>query len=135
MNIYNTCTGRNEEVEVTREVFKAFKHSYWNEKKSDRRYYDHTFPISALDGAASPEDRFLELADDGSNSSDLIADRDLCERLFSCLSDMARRRIKLYYFYGYKMSEIAQMEGISIQNVSVSIKRAIEKMKKSGFQG
>lgn len=135
LNIYNTCTGCCEDVEVSEEVYIAFKRSYWNEKKSDKRYYDHTFPISALDGAASQEERFDEMADDSSDFSVLIADRDLCERLLSCLSDTARRRIKLYYFYGYKMSEIAQMEGVSTQKISVSIKRAIEKMKKSGSQG
>lgn len=135
LNIYNTCTGCCEDVEVSEEVYIAFKRSYWNEKKSDKRYYDHTFPISALDGAASQEERFDEMADDSSDFSVLIADRDLCERLLSSLSDKARQRIELYYFYGYKMSEIAQMEGVSTQKISVSIKRAIEKMKKSDFQG
>ena len=135
LNIYNTCTGCCEDVEVSEEVYIAFKRSYWNEKKSDKRYYDHTFPISALDGAAYQEDRFNEMADDSSDFSGLIADRDLYERMLSCLSDKARRRIELYYFYGYKMSEIAQMEGVSTQKISVSIKRAIEKMKKSGSQG
>ena len=135
LNIYNTCIGCYEDVEVSEKVYIAFKRSYWNEKKSDKRYYDHTFPISALDGAVSQEDRFNEMGDDSSDFSGLIADRDLCERLLSCLSDTARRRIELYYFYGYKMSEIAQMEGVSTQKISVSIKRAIEKMKKSDFQG
>lgn len=135
LNIYNTCTGCCEDVEVSEEVYIAFKRSYWNEKKSDKRYYDHSFPISALDGAASQEERFDEMADDSSDFSVLIADRDLCERVLSSLSDKARQRIELYYFYGYKMSEIAQMEWVSTQKISVSIKRAIEKMKKSDFQG
>lgn len=135
LNIYNTWTGCCEDIEVSEEVYIAFKRSYWNEKKSDKRYYDHSFPISALDGAASQEERFDEMADDSSDFSVLIADRDFCERVLSSLSDKARQRIELYYFNGYKMSEIAQMEGVSTQKISVSIKRAIEKMKKSDFQG
>ncbi len=76
LNIYNTCTGCCEDVEVSEEVYIAFKRSYWNEKKSDKRFYDHTIPISALDGAASQEDRFNEMADDSSDFFRLIANRE-----------------------------------------------------------
>ncbi len=134
LNIYNTCTGRNEEVEVTREVFKAFKRSYWKEKNSDRSLYKHTYSISALEGADSQEDSFCEFAVDDL-FPEYIADKDLCDRLLSCLSETAKRRVELYYFNGLNMSEIAEIEGVSFQKISTSIKGALKKMKKIYFQG
>lgn len=43
----------------------------------------------------------------------------------NALTATQKRRIKLYYYYGFNKAEIAEMERVSHQNVGKSIKKAL----------
>lgn len=134
LNIYNTCTGCYEDVEVSEEVYIAFKRSYWKEKNDNRRFYKYTYPISALEGADTQEDRFDELSAQDCPVEIQIESRDEQERYLSILSETMRRRLLLYYSYGYSIKQIAEMEKVSFDTCRESIKRGKEKIKKF-FEG
>lgn len=46
------------------------------------------------------------------------------------LSDVQKRRIKMYYFEQLKLEKIAEIEHTSFQMISKSIKQGIENLKK-----
>ena len=39
LNVYNTCTGRYEEVEVTKEVYTVYKRTGWNLEYDNKRFH------------------------------------------------------------------------------------------------
>ena len=131
LNVYNTCTGRHEDVEVTEEVYNAFRRSYWNEKKNNKRYRDKTYPFSALCGSDSCEEKFSEFASDNCLVERETELRDEAERCFSMVTETMRRRLLLYYCHGYSIKEIAEMEQVSFDAVRQSIETGKEKIKTS----
>ena len=46
------------------------------------------------------------------------------------LSDIQKRRIKLYYFEGKTQEEIAEIEQVNIRNVQSTLKDALDNLKK-----
>ncbi len=130
LNIYNTCTGRREDVEVNKEVYKAFKQSYWKEKNNDRSFYKHTYPISALEGANSQEERFEELTSKECPIEVLTEIKDELDSCLSMISETMRKRLLLYYSYGYSIKQIAEMDNVSFDAVKQSIMIGKEKIGK-----
>lgn len=62
-----------------------------------------------------------------------VEDRLLMEELkkaINQLSDVQKRRIKLYYFEDMTIEEIADLEGATHQAISKSIRKAVEEIKK-----
>ena len=51
------------------------------------------------------------------------------KRAISCLSDVQKRRIKLYYFEDKTLEEIAKIENTSHQAISKSLQNSIKKLK------
>ena len=47
------------------------------------------------------------------------------------LSDIQKRRIKLYYFEGKTQEEIAEIEQVNIRNVQSTLKDALDNLKKN----
>ena len=39
LNVYNTCTGRYEDVPVTKEVYAVYKRTGWNLEDDDKRFH------------------------------------------------------------------------------------------------
>lgn len=52
------------------------------------------------------------------------------KEMLDCLPTLQRERIKLFYWESFSCAEIAEMQGCSRQAVSLSIRRAREKLKK-----
>lgn len=100
------------------------KEQSWRRK--ERRYRDGR---SYKDGETE-----LEAQELSSNNTvlDEVEALDLSEMLkqaIATLSETQQRRIKLFYYFGYTKTEIAEMEGVSRKNISVSIKKSLRKLK------
>ena len=72
-----------------------------------------------MDKPMSLEDEFIRK----SRFEDLI-------NAINKLSDVQKRRIKMYYFEQLKLEKIAEIEHTSFQMISKSIKQGIENLKK-----
>ena len=59
-----------------------------------------------------------------------LADGFCVKDALSCLSDVQRRRVEMYFFEGFSYAEIAVREGVKKAPVVRSIQAALEKMKK-----
>ena len=48
--VYNTVTHRNEEIEVTREVYHAYRRTGWGIENNDVSFFAHEIQMSGLIG-------------------------------------------------------------------------------------
>lgn len=78
-------------------------------------------------GALSPEQLLIEQYDQLDREKFC---RLLLEGINTCLSETQRRRLLKFYFEGQSEEEIAQAEKVSQPNISESLWRAKEKLKK-----
>lgn len=78
-------------------------------------------------GALSPEQLLIEQYDQLDREEFC---RLLLEGINTCLSETQRRRLLKYYFEDKTQEEIADSEGVAYQNISESLWRAKEKLKK-----
>lgn len=66
------------------------------------------------------------------NIEDIVIKKVLLEQIcffINSLSEIQKRRINLYYFYGLSLKEIAELEGSTHQAISKSIQLGIVKIK------
>ena len=50
LNVYNTMTGQYELIQVTKEVFQAYRRTKWNIEDSTERFFKHETQMSSLIG-------------------------------------------------------------------------------------
>lgn len=133
LNIYNTLTGCVEPVEVSEEVYKEYKRSYWRERKNNRKHAYYTIPFSALtveDDEADASDYYDEF-ENGELPIDLMVSiNDEVQRLLALVSETTGKRIVLHFSYGYTYEQIASMENVSADSIKESIVEGMKKIRK-----
>lgn len=116
-----------QEIEVTEQVYRAYKRSMWNERNRRRYRIDHEASFDALLESG------LELASDEALLEDIVADRIMLEALLAALQSLAeaeRSLIHALYFDEQTEREVAQNLGISCVAVHKQKQRIIDKLKK-----
>ena len=119
----------------TEEAFLAFKawsdENFHEEEKLDHREANHTLSTEDLSEAAlaTPAvdvvmERQYQRAERRRMTSDMVV------KLKGKLTDVQFRRLWMYYVDGMTIDEIGEIEGISHQNISKSIKAAKKKVRK-----
>ena len=64
LNVYNTMTGQYELIQVTKEVFQAYRRTKWNIEDSTERFFKHETQMSSLIGGENDGyERFHEFID------------------------------------------------------------------------
>lgn len=134
---YNTCTGRYEEVEVSKEVYEAYKRSYWTEQNKDRSFYAHQSTFSSLVGGESI-DNFHELVEISQRHYEIQyysapeLDRAAAiHKAFACLTDSELKLIKDIYVFRKTEQEIADATNVSQQAVHKRKMRILAKLRKA----
>lgn len=125
-------TNKLNEVEVSKEIFDVFNESELNDistmhkdrKHIDYRNYDDSEIIENLIFNKS-KDKYKILEDDYIKE---VEHQEL-RKVIDELSNIQKRRIKMYYFEDLTLQEIADIEGCSVKNVYKSIELAKEKLK------
>ena len=115
-------------IEVSPEVFKVFDDSELNDiiqlNEYDRHIEHADICENTLYKRSVIQDKLLE---------DIVEESIIFEELkeaINKLSDVQRRRIKLYYFENKTLEEIAKIEHTSHQAISKNIKLALKELKK-----
>lgn len=136
LTIYNTCTGKYEDVEVTKEVYEAYKRSYWNEENRDRSFYKHQSTLSSLIGNDNI-DNFHELVEISERryEEELLAIHDTgraaaIRKALAGLTDSELQLIKDIYINKKTEQELAAESNVSQQAISKRKKRIIAKLSK-----
>ncbi|MBE5820787.1 MAG: sigma-70 family RNA polymerase sigma factor [Clostridiales bacterium] len=125
--------GLNRSVDITREVYKALdkfelediSHLHKVDKYVDGRSIDNTdYTDIILYNLKKCDDKSLE---------EMVEEKLKNEELYKAinlLSEIQKRRLKLYYFEDLTLQEIADIEGCSVKNVFKSIEQAKNKIAK-----
>lgn len=131
-NKYYSCfkdvKRKNQRVEIREDIVQAYIEASKVARKFENEYsrhiehseiYDNNLNDRALDKPISLEDEVIRKAtfDDVRNA-------------IETLSDIQKRRIKLYYFEGKTQEEIAEIEKVNIRNVQSTLKDALDNLKK-----
>ena len=120
--------GRLQEVEVSKEIYKVFDKSELHDIKELNEYdrhiehseiFENNLEVRAMDKPISLED-IIETK---------LLNEDL-KKAIDTLSDVQKRRIKMYYFENKTLREIAEIEHCKIMSVKDSIDIGIKKIKK-----
>lgn len=124
---YKTANGSRICVEVSTSVKELLEQSdrqIRSQRRQDRRYLDFT-PLT---------DEVLEISLLGiyEDTADLLERMERNARLHKAigkLTEIQRRRLRLYYFEGLTYSQIAKLEGVSHRAVIYSIEQALKQLK------
>ena len=132
-NVYTVEFSDNKniihKVEITDKIYGAFNKFELEDVSQIHKYskyiehsevYEETLNKRAVDKQLSVEE-FVEHK----------MDMDDLKLAVDKLSDVQKRRLKMYYFEDMTLNEIAEIEGCSIKNVHKSIEQAKENIKKT----
>lgn len=122
----------NEKEKIELEVDEQFASAYveieTESRREEERYKWHNRKnltrLNAMEDSKGP------IADPKSNFMDSYIEKENIKSAMQILTTEQREVINLFYFHGYKKSEIAVMKGISNAAVGQQINRALIQMKK-----
>ena len=128
--VYNTCTGRYENVSVTEAVYRACKQTGWNIDDNNASFFDHEIQFSQLiggdDGAYENFREFVSDRDATENAAMRSVRRSRLIELLPTLTEKEREVIELRCIKGLSAPAVGQILGIS--------RRAVNKRKQSAFE-
>lgn len=116
-------------VEISEQVYQAFDKFELEDISQIHKYRSHIEHSEIYEETL--EHRMM---DKPTPMEQIVEDKLLFDDLkdvINELSDIQKRRIKLYYFEDMTVEEIAKLDGTTHQAVSKSIRKAIEEIKKN----
>ncbi|WP_077534121.1 RNA polymerase sigma factor [Massiliimalia massiliensis] len=135
LTVYNTVTRRNEEVEVTREVYHAYRRTGWNIEDNDASFFEHEIQMSGLiggeDGAYENFREFIDTENIPDNTVLKETEIEALQRAVSALPDADKALIKALFYDGLTEREYAKETGIpqkTINNRKMVILRKLRKL-------
>jgi RNA polymerase sigma factor (sigma-70 family) len=92
------------------------------QRRKDRRYRDER---AFIDGDTECLTRDLCAQNTVADAVDALETSKAIKQAISSLSETQQRRIRLYYYDGYNQHEIAEIEGVSRQAITHSLKKSL----------
>jgi RNA polymerase sigma factor (sigma-70 family) len=133
LRVYNTATGKEEHIEVTEEVYNAYRRTGWNIERNDRIYFRHEIQFSGLIGGEDGNyENFREFCSMDENPENIVLDRQKIIKVAEALSKLTEKeRSLLYSLYFEDQTERAYAKEHSISQTTVHKKkvRILRKMK------
>ena len=121
ISVYNTLTGRYEEVTVTQEVYHEYRRGEWRIQKNDEKHRANETSFCALIGGENGEsERFQEFADTESNPEIMIIKKALRSELHQAmdsLDESDRSLIRAIFYDGKSEREVAASSGLTQQMI------------------
>ena len=116
-------------IEISDEVYEAFDKFELEDISQIHKYRKHIEHNEVYE-----ETLYHRAINDSLSIEDEIEEKVMYEeikQIINKLSDVKKRRIKMYYFDDMKVEEIAKLENTTHQAVSKSIRKGIEEIKKN----
>ena len=137
--VYNTVTHRNEEVEVTHEVYHAYRRTGWGIENNDTSFFAHEIQMSGLiggeEGAYENFKEFIDTENIPDNTVLKIMEIDALRKALSVLSDADNELVQALFYDGLTEQEYAAQVGISQQMISRKKQRILKSLKKLLSEG
>ena len=135
-NVYDSLTGKYNNVPVTEEVYHAYKRTGWNIDDNNTSFFDHEIQFSQLIGGEDGAyENFREFVSDRNATADAALKSIRAEQLKIILPTLTKKEqevLKLLYFDGYSTVEVGELLGISKQAVNKRRRSAFEKIRADG---
>lgn len=135
LTVYNTVTRRNEEVEVTREVYHTYRRTGWGIENNDASFFDHEIQMSGLiggeDGAYENFKEFIDTENIPDNTVLKKMDIEALWKALSVLSDADNELVQALFYDGLTEREYAKVTGLpqkTINNRKLAIIRKLRKL-------
>lgn len=139
LTVYNTVTHRNEEVEVTHEVYHAYRRTGWGIENNDTSFFAHEIQMSGLiggeKGAYENFKEFIDTENIPDNTVLKIMEIDALRKALSVLSDADNELVQALFYDGLTEQEYAVQVGISQQMISRKKQRILKSLKKLLSEG
>ena len=134
LTVYNTLTRKNEEIEVSKEVYQTYRRTAWNIDDNNASFYAHEIQMSSLIGGEDGAyENFREFIDT-ENTPDVTVLRGLekaaLHRIIAQLSESEQRLIQAIYFDGLTEREYADLLGVCRNAVHKRKIRILSKIRK-----
>lgn len=134
LDVNNTITKKDEEVEVSEEVYNTYRRTGWNIKNNDASFFAHEIQMSALIGGNnSAHENFKEFIDTKNTPDNEILKKMINEDLYNALSKLNisdQELIYALYFDGMTEREYAEKKGVYHNAIHKRKVRILEKIKK-----
>jgi len=125
---FNDTLGKRCIVDVDFEIFKALNQFELDDLKELNEFDRHIEHLEQTD-----ELLYTKALLKKEKIEDYIIKKSAYEDLMSAinkLSDIQKRRIKMYYFDEYSNNQIAKLENCTSHSVRISIRKALEELRK-----
>ena len=135
VSVFNTITKRYEMVEVSKDVYEAYRRLEWNAEKDDKRFHSHTTNASEME--CGFKDAFESLSS-YVNECTLrfereMEDLEIKEIISKALEELKpkeRELIEAIYFEGKTLEEYGSELGVCKQTIHQRRKRILRILKK-----
>ena len=128
-----TMTGQYELIQVTKEVFQAYRRTKWNIEDSTERFFKHETQMSSLIGGENDGyERFHEFIDYDNTPENQAIEEMVFQSLHNVLELLPPKDYELIYelyFKNHTERECAQRLGMSQQAIHERKKRILKKIK------
>lgn len=132
LNIYDPVTGETKDIEVTEDVYHAYRRSGWNIKDNNHSFYAHEIQISGLIGGEDGNcENFREFKTDSDDLEQQVIvqlNKEALHKVLSTLSDEERQLIMAIYFYGKTERAYAAEINVSQQAVNKRKRLILKKL-------
>ena len=139
LTVYNTVTHRNEEIEVTREVYHAYRRTGWGIENNDASFFDHEIQMSGLiGGEEGAYENFKEFIDTENIPDNTVLKKleiEALRKALSALSDTDKALVQALFYEGLTEQEYASQVGISQQMINRKKQRILKLLKKLLLEG
>ena len=135
----NTVTHRNEEVEVTHEVYHAYRRTGWGIENNDTSFFAHEIQMSGLiggeEGAYENFKEFIDTENIPDKTVVAAMELDALQIALSALPDADKALVQALFYDGLTEQEYAAQVGISQQMINRKKQRILKLLKKLLSEG
>lgn len=139
LSVYNTLTGKIEEVEVPEAVYHACRRTGWNIDDNNKSFYAHEIQLSGLIGGEDGAyENFREFINTENTPDSIVPERIQTEELrwiLTQLSESDRQLIQALFFEGLTEQKYADQLGVAQQVINRKKHRILKKLKKLLSEG
>ena len=128
LDVYNSCTGEYETVEVNREVYLYMRRSAWREAKRTRTFFKKQIQFTSMSkGESSQIENYHEFASSDPTPEEALIQKkrkQLAVSALDALTPTMRKYYLMHHYDGLSLRKIAKIEGKDKKTIAESIKSA-----------
>ena len=132
LKVYDTLTKEYVDVEVSEEVYKAYKRSEWNIDKQDSSFEQHVIMFCDLNGEV---ENFDEMTSDEDTEKTADTKEQICKlrQVVGELSERDRKLLEMLFYENKTERECAAILNTTQQNIHKTKKRILCNLNKLLF--